>query len=160
MSDPQIGKWKQRGKIYLWQYIDNIKNYPGWNFAADEKACMSLINLIDLMKTATWPSSIILNISAPTPKILKVPNNKGGNARWKTVGTFKLKYPKDQVDPDCWLFSLDSTKHQIQLTLGRSWLEALQQGIVDINKGKGDFSINPTLGNNQDEPLWFWWLNN
>lgn len=161
MSDSKVNKWKQTGRIFLWQYMDNKKYYPGWHFTADKKACLSLVSLIDLMKTAEWSSSTILKISPPSYEILKVPNNIGGNARWISVDTFKLKYLKEQMKSNYWFDSLDPKMNQMTLIFGSKFAEDFQRGIADVYMGKGDYAINHSLnhGKNNNQ-FWFWWMKN
>ncbi|MCF1423247.1 hypothetical protein [Mangrovimonas futianensis] len=50
----QIEKHKVSGKVYVWTYKDNNRNYPGWNFTTDLKASESLSELLNLMSDCEW----------------------------------------------------------------------------------------------------------
>jgi len=157
MPDPIVNKWKQSGKVYLWKYKENTKNYPGWHLHADDEGCASLLILIDSMKKAQFPSERTLNIKPPTPKILMVPNNRGGKAKWVTVDKIKIKAVKGDSSSEEWSLIHDHPK--LFLTVGENMLKAFEKGIKDITKGKGDYSIGHEKETKEYEPsnLWFWW---
>lgn len=159
MSDPSVTRWRQRGRVYLWRYKENTRNYPGWHMTADHEACTSLVELIDAMQVARWPSNATVAVSPPTDDILLVPNNRGGAARWTAPTSLKLKYTRDQVDADFWSLGLQGGT--LILAMGATALATLQKGILDIANGKGDYCIGAdeahgTAGS--DAVLWFWWL--
>jgi hypothetical protein len=62
----KIDKHKIEGKVYTWNYLENSKNYPGWNFMVDKTASESLIELLNLMKLCEWSSRKEIQISKPT----------------------------------------------------------------------------------------------
>ena len=68
MADTTVAKWKQNGKIFLWTYLENKKNYPGWQFSADLVGANSLLQLFDKMTNANWSSFKDIYISKPTPQ--------------------------------------------------------------------------------------------
>ncbi len=51
MEDPAVAKWRQRGRVYLWQYQENTRNYPGWHMTADPEPFRYL--LVVLVAAAT-----------------------------------------------------------------------------------------------------------
>ena len=81
----KIEKLNIIGKVYTWKYLDNSKNYPGWNFTIDEKASNSLFDLFTLMKQCEWSSKKEIKTSIPTENQIKIPNNKNGSSKWKAT---------------------------------------------------------------------------
>ena len=157
MHNSRVNTWKQSGKIYLWKYEENTKNYPGWHLHANNEGCASLQELIELMVKAKFSSERTISIIPPTAKILMVPNNKGGKAKWLSVDRIKVKFVKGESDSEEW--SLQHKHPQLFLTIGENKLKALEKGIKDIAKGKGDYSIGYKEETTDSEPscLWFWW---
>lgn len=150
MPDDNVNKWKQEGRLYLWRYIENTRNYPGWHLTADDTCCHSLVDLIERMLTARWSSHKSLVVTPPTKEVLSVPNNRGGEAGWKAVRILTLKYPKDKVRDDH--FSLEENGDEIILSAGRENLKLLNEWMLRISKGEGDYAIQ--IG---ETHLWFWW---
>jgi hypothetical protein len=81
----KIEKQKFDGNVYAWKYLENSRNYPGWNFTVDKTGSGSLLELLDLMKRCEWSSKKEIQTSTPTERQISVPNNQNGNAKWKTV---------------------------------------------------------------------------
>ena len=153
MSDPTVEKWNQKGQIWVWRYPDRSKYYEGLHFTADSTACKSLRELFQLMKSAKWPSTKILQISKK-----EFIDTTGNNIRLSVLDTLKLKYRKDQIPTDQWLLEWDSNRKNYSLTIGNEKLEEIDKGILDIEKGNGDYAIGPTNDKEWDEMcLWFWW---
>lgn len=158
MSDPAVAQWRQRGQVYIWRYSEGTRKYPGWHMTADSEACVSLLELIDKMQSARWPSSVAISISRPINCILRVPNNRGGMAHWTAPEILKLKYGKDQVAASHW--SLEIQSNIVTMVVGSTKLSQLRRGISDIANGNGDYSIDSEVVNSatSDTCLWFWWL--
>ena len=155
--DPAVVQWRRRGQVFVWHYREGTHNYPGWHMTADSEACTSLLELIDLMQAARWPSRKSVAISSPTERVLRVPNNRGGMARCAAPKILMLDYDKDQPDPNHW--SLELQGDTLVLMVGPAKLSELRQGIVDIAAGKGDYAIDSAdTGDDSDTCLWFWWL--
>jgi hypothetical protein len=64
MPDPTVARWKQQGRVYLWRYKENRKNYPGWHFTADAVACNALLELFELMFVRSTSRSWLKGIEA------------------------------------------------------------------------------------------------
>ena len=79
----QINKLKINGNIYFWKYLENSRNYPGWNFTVNKIGGENLLELIRLMRTCEWSSKKSIQITEPSQKQLKVPNNSNGKAKWQ-----------------------------------------------------------------------------
>ena len=140
--------WKQSGRISLWRYSENERNFPGWHLNADAAGCQSLINLLDAL-AADGAGSRTVALSAPTTKQLGVPNNKGGLAAWVAPDKLRVKF---SPAPQEWSFLPDLDPAVI--AVGSAWLAQLREGIAGIPAGRGDYSIGDRKGS---LPLWFWW---
>jgi len=157
MLNEFVNEWKQTGKLYLWKYTENSKNYPGWHLHADLEGCTSLIKLICLMRMDKFPAKRTVKISAPNSQILSVPNNKRGKAKWKTLKKLKIKSVKSASD---YKEQFLTHKHNhILLTADEIMLTKLEQGFNDITKGKGEYSIchDGAMEKSVSSCLWFWW---
>ena len=151
MPDINVDRWKQEGRLYLWCYLENTRNFPGWHLTADDDGCHSLADLIERMLSARWSSQKSLVITLPAKDVLGVPNNRNGQARWKAPALLMLKYPKDKVRDG--YSSLHVNGKTIVLSAGRQKLELLKDCVLKITKGEGDYAIE--IG---DANLWFWWM--
>ena len=156
MGDPSVAKWRAAGKTYLWRYLDNEKNYPGWHLTADSPSCAALDRLFGLMATAKYSAQARISIIPPTEAQLRVPNNQGGRARWQSVDSLELKFDPDQPDDQLWSVEVD--KNMLSISMGRAKLHEHKAGIADISKGTGDYSIGPDNdAAYRAQCLWFWW---
>lgn len=142
-------RWQQSGRISLWRYTGNNKNYPGWHLNADAAGCQSMLDLLDAFASKGEISRVIA-ITAPTPGELQVPNNRGGQAGWLAPTKLRLTFSPSPTD---WIFPPDL--EPASLVMGAEWLGQLRQGLVGIPHGQGDFSIGET--SNGSLKLWFWW---
>ena len=155
MSDPNVDKWRQKGRFYLWTYKENTKNYPGWHMTVDSIGATALLELFELMSSAKYSAIAKLQVSEPDKDILKVPNNKNGAAKWSSVPQLKIKYPKDQCSDNHWV--LNKNNGEFTLELGKNKLEEIKKGILDISNQEGDYAIGPDNDQFEYECLWFWW---
>jgi hypothetical protein len=147
----KIEKKNILGKVYVWKYLENSRNYPGWNFTVDKIASASLLELLDLMKNCEWSSSKEIEISNPTENQIKVPNNQKGSAKWKTVSKLILSSKKN-TDKELWKVIEKETAIEIQF--GENKLIELEKAINGIPKGIGDFAIT---SDSEENILYLWW---
>jgi hypothetical protein len=151
MSDPRITEWKHSGKTYLWRYKDNIRNYPGWHFTADEESCRAFEELFGVMNDAIYSGSCEIPLSLPTERIVSVPNNRNGKARYSAAEKLRLKYDPSKIN--LWNMVFDGSTGLIEF--GKEYLERLRKGIEDIRNGEGDYAIGPM---DKDICFWIWWM--
>ena len=151
MSDEDVDRWKQEGRLYLWRYTESTRSYPGWHLTADDACCNGIVDLIERMLSARWSSQKSLVVTPPTEEVLRVPNNRGGEARWEAPGSLILKYPKGKVGDE--YIALDKHGDTIVLSAGRLKLGLLQECVLKVLRGEGDYSIEAG-----DTQLWFWWM--
>lgn len=141
--------WKQEGRVSLWRYTANGRNYPGWHLNADKVGCASFLAL--LQELAGSPGNHrTVQLSAPGRAQLAVPNNQRGEA--PSVAPQKLRI-SCSTEPEIWVFPPDL--EPAYLMFGAHWLEPLCRGVAGIPDGRGDFSVGSSRDGNL--PLWFWW---
>lgn len=148
----QINKLKVKGKIYIWKYLENSRNYPGWNITTDKIGGESLLKLIDLMITCKWSSKKTFQTIEPNKNQLNVPNNKNGKAEWKSVQNLTLNLKKE-IEPDFW--EIIDKGNEIEILLGNNSLLKLEKAIKRILNNDGDFAIYSS--NDDENVLYFWW---
>jgi hypothetical protein len=147
-----VDAWKQRGSLYLWRYLDNVRNYPGWHFAATAEGYVSLSSLLKVFSATSTCSYRTLVVTPPTPTILKVPNNRC--ARWTAPKKWRISFMPELQWSNAWEFSVDN--EIVHLSLGSLALPCLVSAVEDGAHGEGDFSINPSGARGSE--LWIWWL--
>lgn len=155
MGDPNISKWKASGNTYLWRYLDNERNYPGWHLTADHEACEALSRLFNLMEEAKYSVKVRIPVLPPRDAQLKVPNNQGGRARWRSVDFLEFRFDPQQRNSALWSLELD--KNTLSIEFGRAKLDGLKSGVEDISNRDGDYSIGPDDAADSRQCLWFWW---
>src|SRR5687768_2685000 len=147
----KIEKLPVSGHIYIWKYIDNERNYPGWNITMDDLANQGVINLLDLMDQCEWSTNKTITTSQPTSREIDVANNRQGHSRWiaRPKITFSLVTKKPA---NHWLTT--ETSDELEISFGREKLRELREAIVQIPNAKGDYSI----ADEYDESIvTFWW---
>lgn len=147
----KIEKQNIAGKVYAWKYLQNSRNYPGWNFTVDKIASGSLLELLDLMKHCEWSSRKEIVISNPTENQIKVANNQNGSAKWKTVSRLILSSKKN-IEKELWKVIEKETEIEIQF--GENKLIEFEKAISGIPKGIGDFAIT---SDSEENILYLWW---
>lgn len=142
-----FGTWKPSGAVSLWRYTENTRNYPGWHLNADVAGCRSLLDLLDAL--ATEPGSYrTIPLRPPSEAQLSVPNNRGAAPAAAT----KLRLAVADA-PAQW--HLPADHDPATLTIGSDWLAPLRKGLLDITRGRGDYSIGEE--DSDSLRLWFWW---
>lgn len=136
--------WNQTGRVVLWRYTENQRNYPGWHLSADADGCANLLAVLDQLSSAS-AAYRTLQITLPSAAQLGVPNNR--SAGWLAPSRLRIEW---SPQPATWL--LPEALDLAHLTLGADWVAPLRAGITDIAAGRGDFSIG-----GRDAGLWFWW---
>ncbi|MET0550068.1 MAG: hypothetical protein ABW002_12455 [Xanthomonas sp.] len=139
-------RWTQSGRISVWRYLENERNYPGWHLNADPAGSQSLLELLHTL-AADGTGSRAITVTAPSKAELVVPNNRRGRAAW--VAPEKLRLTLSTAN-DQWSFPLDVAPAVLEI--GSAWLAALREGIAGIPKGQGDYCIG-----RGSHSLWFWW---
>jgi hypothetical protein len=156
MSDPRVDRWRQSGKVFLWRFPDDDRNYPGWNCTADKDGCRSLLDLFALMAVAEWGAKMDIALSTPTGAIASLPGRGG---KWLSPGRLRLLHPKGKVTDNFWRW--DGSLQSPTLTIGKSKVDALRHAFESVAAGRGDFCIHADDQKLQGfDPermaIWFW----
>ncbi len=122
------------------------QKYKDWNLAADEIACDALLDLLDRMENAKWPSQMSLRLAKTS-----MTATGGADRKARFAREFTLKYRKGIVPDDCW--ELSDMDGVVTLVLGLTHLRAFRDAVADMKNGGGDYCIG-----DDDAPVWVWWL--
>ena len=142
MGDPNVERWRQRGRICLWK---NKVTDAQWNMTADDPACDGLTDLFDRMERGQYSSQKQLSLVKPT-----ITADHGGRRRFKAARQLTIKYPKERVTDGHWL--LEQHDRDLLLVVGLSRLHELRDAVADIRAGGGDYAIG-----DDESPIWVWW---
>jgi hypothetical protein len=146
----QIEKHKIGGKVHIWTYKDNQRNYPGWNITTDLKASEQLTQLLNLMNLCDWSSKKTFRTESPTNNQLSTLNNQRGFTTWKSKPNLTLNCKTTEPE-DHWL--IRETDFGIEIQFGKTKLTELKNSINRIREGEGDFAISDQ---NDENILYFW----
>lgn len=143
-----VEKLKHTGRVYIWKFIPENRNYPGWNLTADIEGCNSLIKLLQQMQLASFPShKTIITHPATINQVKAATDNKP----FETVGRIALKFRKGEQQ----LWQTEERNDVLEIRFGEREMQLLQTALQRIIKGEGDFAI----GDAENEHLvYFWWL--
>lgn len=144
---PLSHDWKQRGRISVWRYTENRRNYGGWHLTADAEGADSVTALLVALNADPPGASRGLVVSPPSRQELGVPNNRQSG----TVVPRKLRL-MSHAEADHW--TLRQEGENLLMIVGADWILKIRDGATGIAEGRGDFYIGE---NAEDERLWFWW---
>jgi hypothetical protein len=152
----RVNSWRQRGAIYLWRYSDNARNYPGWHMHADEAGGLAMLELLAALATSSAVVHRTIQLSVPTPAVLAVPNNQGGQARWWAPSRWQIAFDPTLDTSSQWSFPAHDPAH---LRIGPTFLSQLERGVSGLLAGEGDYSIGlrESTAPSESAELWFWW---
>jgi hypothetical protein len=139
------------GQIFLWRYLENARNYPGYNLTADKTGCECLLSTLSKLKQATKSIKVVVSLCQVTPMVLSVPNNKKGKAACISFLSLELS-THPELKPKWMRFK--EIDQKCSLELSSSQVGCIVDGIEDIQNGKGDYCIGEIDG----QELWFWWF--
>lgn len=143
--EPSIHRWTPHGTVYVWRYLENVRNYPGWNIALDKSSQDGLKQLCLAFAGQTDYCYRTIPITRPTKQILQVPNNKSGHAQFSSPAKLRLEY--DPSSPMRWSFELDDDRAVFIVGSGRV---AEIKAVLDNPEQYFDQSIGGEPG------LWLW----
>ena len=138
------------GRVFLWRYRENRRNYPGYHLTADAAGCDFLLASLRRLAAAERARRIELPLAPVGPEILAVPNNRRGNSTVKRFTRLELV-----TEPDFERAHLRFTEQHPKcvMNLSAAQAECVAGGVQDVAAGKGDYCI----GEVRDQELWFWW---
>lgn len=141
-----VRQWRLSGNVYLWRYKGNARNYPGWHLPADTLACASLLDLIKLMSDSQFTSEVMLPLSPPTPREIRLPNAKFIHL---PATLLLIYYSPIKLTADHW--QLTESNGRVRLEVGSDHLSEFQKGIAGIVPHENDYWIGVS-----GQELWFW----
>ena len=112
---------------------------------ADESACEAMLDLLDRMEHAPWPSKKALAVEKPT-----LTPDRGADEGFRGTTMLTLSYRKGIAPDDYWL--LEERDGRIDLTLGLKRLKDMRDAILGMQRGGGDYAIG-----GESDRLWIWW---
>jgi hypothetical protein len=146
--DYNIERFRLTGRIFLWKFEHNVRNYPGWNFTCDDDGCESMIGLLELMQSSAFPSSKKLTLEQPTIMQVKAAQHCHD---FRSAKYLSLHYKKGL--PGYW-YTEEGESH-LRLTFGDHEIVALRRAIYRVKKKEGDFAIGDP---NDEHQIYFWWF--
>ena len=141
------------GRLYVWTYLENRKNYPGGHLAAEDAECMRLADAIESLSIGSRSDPLIFAVSAVTRAVLAVPNN--GHAKARSARELRVVAAGEPRH-----FWLDEQNGILTITAGREGLDELRKNIIGITETDGGcVEMGPDDDRaSEDHDLWFWWL--
>ena len=116
----QIERFQLSQAFSLWKFVENERNYPGWNCHAPRTIILEMRDLLSLMEKCQYSSRKKLGVTWPSQDVLTIPNNRGGRARWKTVRYWILASDKT-AGANSW--RINETQVEIEIVMGNGKLQ-------------------------------------
>lgn len=136
-----INDWKQDGRVSIWRYEGDLRNYPGWQLNCDEAGAASLVCLIKVLAQSTESSERTVSVTRPAQRQLSVPNC---SAKSRSPDKLILK-----VSPEWCISELEG---KVILCFPREMASEIENGLQALLEGGGDYCIGE-----KGSKLWFWW---
>jgi hypothetical protein len=140
--EKSIEKFKFEGKVACWKFIENSKNYPGWNICFDDAGRASLLELLEKINKSEWPSKKQFKLCHPLDL----------NQGWiENVGEYQvaedviLSHRKSSLE-----WALKSDKSKLKITFGIHKLKELKEGF------EKEIFDEAVPGENDSDILYFW----
>lgn len=138
--------YSPKGRVLLWKFGPEHRNYIGWNLTADEEGCTFLVELLEGMQASAMPPSArITTVPATTPLVKAVT----GSRPLMTVSRLILHYRKGE--PQLWITGEE--EGALVITFGDREVALLQTALLRVVKGESDFAI----GDEKDDQLLYFW---
>ena len=152
--DDALTRWRQQGRIYLWRYTaPRSRKLASWHFAADRAGRDSLVELLDLQLSATWPGPVGVKVT-PHLERPQPANYDAPGIRWRSPRSWRIDV-RTQFAPECWSLSADDGEVAI-LQLGRDRLREFRDAVADLDPmawSTWDYSMGDE---DEAERLWIW----
>ena len=134
-------EWKQNGKVSIWSYEGNPRNYPGWHLNCDEPGAASLSSLVASLANSQGLAKRTVSVTRPVRKQLAVPNCSA-----------KPWAPEKLVLEVSSKWFISETEHKVVLGFPVEMAVELERGLQSLSQGGGDYYIGE-----KGSELWFWW---
>ncbi|MGK2883293.1 MAG: hypothetical protein ACSLE8_00695 [Rhodococcus sp. (in: high G+C Gram-positive bacteria)] len=130
------------GRIALWRYRENRRNYPGYHMTCDAVGGEWLAEQIRKLRPG---KTLQVSLTPVTDEILSVPAN------WSPAVGFNVWHITFDSSIKTLVFS--EAHPRCHLSLPPESIPDLSAGISSMVAGKGDYAIGET----DQQELWFWW---
>jgi len=147
--------------LWVWRYLENERNYPGLHLTAKPESCAVLLDVVATLRAEGTGRQRTINLkklrAADEAKIT-------GGQKYTDFGKLYLRL----VEPSDALRFM-SARHApdvVDLEFTPDYLTLFEEGIRDVARGQGDYSIGPPLGrrarkgmpvtDRESLSLWFW----
>ena len=138
----EVYKWKQNGHIFLWSFLSNTKNFPGYHLACDSAGRDSLLSLIRILKVSPVGTYRTIKLSEPTKDVLAVPNNGWDISTRQSIKIFYDEHSSLNIK-ECFDY--------FELRANCTVLDAIEKNLMSIESGS---ELKLAVG---DKCLNFWW---
>ena len=142
-----VRSWQQEGRISLWRYRKAPRMYQGWHFTADQEGCASLIELFNILSSATGHAH--RTISLTDPQDVKA-DRIFGNHDFRLDFPAKLRLANDLDESG----SIGLAANAFVMPLRSEDITNFSDAVRDISVDHADFGVS--FGNN-DTIIKFWW---
>jgi hypothetical protein len=139
----ETDKWVQSGKVFLWRYTENTRNYPGWHLALNVLGGNSLLTLFSSIKASNQPTMRTVRLTKPDSDVLAIPNNR--TSRIVTKDKLRINWTPDRKNE----WSINEQDDEVIMLVGKKVLANIENAIENPNKA---FDTTIAL----DPLLWFW----
>jgi len=147
--------------VWCWKYLENTRNYPGLHLTAKADACDALLKCLWILEQEGHGAKRTIPLKSLDPKDeAKI----SGGQRFHCFSILKIFFYRETADLRQMCISEIDDIVLIESTEVR--IQQLRQGIQDVRKGCGDYSIAPKkkrkenllLGDKDKKSLelWFW----
>lgn len=130
----------------IWTYRENSRRYPGYHLSGDDHACEQFIRWLEIDHRKRRPLPLV----KPSSALLRVPNNRGGEAKISWFALIEFIQCSDhrfRIVPDI-------SAQKITLECSDDYRRDLIDRVSKIPSGFGD----ENMGEEGQDVLWFWWF--
>ena len=131
-------------KTHFWRYLENERNYPGYNFSTDADGCRAVLRWL-----RTFEERPVFRLQPVTADVLSVPNNRDGAAGYFGFTSFLLRTLPDAPPGH---FAFTEVSGHLTLECSQVQVDLLIEGVEGLQRGEGDHRI----GASREQALWFW----
>jgi len=148
-------------RAWAWEYLENRRNYPGFNFTADGPSCAALIRCVEILESAGPDQHRTIPLRALDPADEA---RISGGQQYRSFRTLRLEYV--DVSEPLQQMLMGRVGDRLLIRFTRLRLPDLRAGFQAVLAGDGDYSISPirdrdkgwNLGrlDHESDSLWFW----
>lgn len=149
MCPNQDYETKNPSRLSLWQYLDDTRNYPGWNIGANTSGCKLFETCILECKKNGNATVVTL---PPTADMLGRVNNLAGRAAYLCVSEVALLLARRKVKQ----WHVARLAGSLTIEASSDGLNEFLVAIRQVAKGEDDFAIGPRRFRAAHPVFWFW----